>query len=274
MKGVTIMPKKTNASTTEIKEYMIYVIADLKQKQCYIGNTPVKRSASEYWDHYAGRRRATKELFTQGKITNNDPKMYYLTTVETTKQKANSYIIPYIKFFLDKGFSSLNSTDMIAYTNDLLKENQELYDYIKDYPIEKLCAEERDLTPNYTEKQKKKKEKSPNKMTINVTENDYAILKKRAEKHNMNITKYVRQIVMYEGNLVEINFDSLNESIEELQEIKTTLQQILYTIYKTGTYYSEDLVILQKIVDEVITHEKTMIRAIKQETNNLNQLLK
>lgn len=268
------MPKKTKASAAEIKEYMLYAIADLKQKQCYIGNTPVKRRASEYWDHYAGRKRATKELFTRGKITGDDPKMYYLTTVETTKQKANSYIIPYIKFFLDKGFSSLNSPEMNAYTNDLLKENQEIYDYIKDYPIEDICNEERDLTPNYTEKQKQKKENLPNKMTINVTENDYAILKKRAEKYNMSITKYVRQIVMYEGNLVEINFDSLNESLTELREIRIALQQILYTIYKTKTHYSEDMTILQNMIDEVMKQEKVMLRAIKKETSKLNQLLK
>lgn len=268
------MPKKTNKSVAETKEYLLYVIADLEQKLFYVGNTPEKRRASEYWEHYTGRRSATKELFEHGKSVGKDPKMYFLTTVVTTKSKANSYMIPYIKFFLNKGFQSLNSSTMIDFTKDLEPENQEVYDYIQSYEVEMLCNEERDLYPDYSEIRNKKKESSPDKITINVTEEDYSLLKKRAERNNMTITKYVRQIVVYEANIVEVNFDTLNESIDALREIEATLEQILYTIYRTKQYYPEDLTLLQTMIDEIKNEEKKILSAMKREIKKMNQLLK
>lgn len=264
---------KKKKSYDEIKEYAIYVIMDTDFKQFYVATTPKDRLSSEYWDHYKGKKRPTRELFQQGLLQNKQPNMYYLSELECTKYEADSKIIPYIRFFLEFNMKCLNSGSMISHTKNLNNENMELYNYIKQYKLEELCNENTNRCPDYTEKQKKRKETIPSAITINLTEAEYLKIKKMADEQNMKLSKYAKQSLLYKANLITVDFENLNICIQQIHEIDEFLKQLLYTIYETKTYYTDDLLILQNIIDKFEAQKKEILHTIKNTLNDLETII-
>lgn len=264
--------KQKNIQKTVINFYTIYVIADFDLNEFYVGNTRSNRLSAEYWSHFNKKNNYTKDLIENIQAIGKKLKMYFLTTVECTKIEANLFMLPYIKLFLDNGLTCLNRPQFVSLTESMEKGNMDLYLYLTQYKIEELCNQSTDLFPDYTRTMKKKKEK-PDTITLRITEDQYLEIEEKAKKANKSVSKFCKEMALMDAHVVQIDYKNLTEHNKLLTEIRETLQQILYTIYKTQEYYSEDLKILQQIIDSVSQIEEKSKDTTIKELNKLYEVL-
>ena len=261
-----IKQKKKEELIEDLSIYAIHFPAD----NCiFIDKCNSNSLEKTYKRHYYCENSKTKEVFKESKNKNKKPPMFLLQQLNATRQEAFYYQIAWEKYFLEHGFKTLSGEKLKQYTSELKEESYQIYTLIKEISIDDICNSELDLFPDFGRKKTKSENKSRERIHINVKPEEYEMVKKKAERHNMTITAYARSMILNE-KIIDIDvFKILVEFIKCFNERNKLLKEILTAFYVSGKYHPMDLKIIQDAIKE--TREQK-IQVIKDVSEILNQL--
>ena len=81
-----------------------------------------------------------------------------------------------------------------------------------------------------------------------VSENEYTEIKQRAETLKMRVSFFCHSAAKH-GRLIVSNYRLFSKISEYYLSVIVLMQQIMFTIYKTGKYYPPDLALIQSEID-------------------------
>lgn len=256
----------------EPKEMAVYVLISQDGTTCYVGKTARGNEYNAYKEHVRFHKKETAEFFKAAEKSRCYPEMYLLTTVTATQEWAFRYCIAWTRYFLEHGISSLAYPMTQAYAWDLLPETEELYNEIKDMPLETVLDEANVLVASYKKKDKNAPRTPKNEIKISVSHEEYEKIRLAAEKQNMSMSRYSKNMVL-EGRIMTLEPPEIFEYMAEVRGAKVILRQILYAIYVNGKYYPADLENIQNMVDRICEMETMVHNAYGENTKALYRLL-
>ena len=248
------MPRIRNPEFYEaIKPFTIYVFVGQIGDECYVWKTKNNDLKAVFEMHYLMRIARTKKLFEEGRRENKVPEMYVLETIEATEAEAFKHCVAWTKYFMEHGFESLNHEIHQGYTESLSSETQVIYNRIKDLFLSEILIEENQKFADYGTVRKKKEVMKRPQITFLISQEEYEIIKEKAESINLTPGAYAKRMTL-DGEIRHENYEFLSEYKDSLRMIERRLKGILMTIYETGKYYPADLENIQKLCDEAKEH--------------------
>ena len=257
---------------TSIKEMDIYVIVSQISNEVFVWKAKHPNSYQAYKDHANHKFKQTKELFERSEIVGKLPKLYVLETIIATQEEAFRYCVAWTKYFLERGYTSLSSSTLLSYTEDLIPKTDEIYQRIRNCAAEDVLTPERLLVSDYEKKGRPDRRVPKAQIKFTVTHEQYNHIFGCAEKENLSMARYCRNMVL-EGHIITLEKPSIEEYITELRGVKIILRQILYAYYQNGKYYPADLENIQKLVDKVCDKESELLEEFRENTSNVMKLL-
>lgn len=262
------MPKKQNQSETQA--HKIYVFISSTDNQFFVGKTTAKTADVAYKYHATGKHMQTKDLFAEARENHKFPTMYLVEEVNVTPETAFGYCVAWTKYFIEKGFTPLASQTVLSYTEDLTKENETIYNCIKDVPIEAVLNNEHLLKDRYKEQKKKKagvwrEGEKEQKIVLHLTPESYELLSYKARKANKSMSKYCQAMAM-DGYIAIID---VRDYLIEVMIVEDKLQQILQANLQCEAHRPADIETIRTLIKELKAGRKEVVKALKQQTDKL-----
>lgn len=261
------MRHSEKAQYTKTEKRSIYILLFPLSKQSYISHCRKDLLKSVYQDHLYGERYQTKRFISELKEKNLHPCLFSLEELSCTKVEAFSHVVAWTKIFSDAGYVSLNQGNVSVYIDDLHGETFEIYKKRKKKNISDLITCDRCLVSNYA------RQKCPmfsgiesayvwgddGEHTIQVktyvTENELKQIKKNASACNKTVSAYVREVALNMCT-IPIDYTVITEHTDELSAYRNAVNQLIYTIKKTGNYVPADLEYILAKTNEMLKSEK------------------
>ena len=264
---------KSFAKYYDEKNIIIYAIHFPFNNKIYVGKTVKHAVKSHYKDHYILRNKRTSNDFEKAKELGITPKMYLLEDLQTTEAEAYKHCVAWIKYFLQKQFVSISFKTTNEYAGDLNEDTEAIYKLFCDISLDEILCEERILIGEYKTRNTLipkdiPPEEHENEIILRfaITKKEAQEVQKEAEKRGWTVSEYCRAAAV-DGCHVNVDYNFLWRYLKELMGTKSLLQQVMFTIYKTGRYFPQDLENVQKMIEVLEKH--------KQEINNdLNEHIK
>lgn len=256
-----IMP---GARAEKMEELAVYCIISPFDKTVYINKTGAHRLRKAYTEHHCERVAKTAALFKKAKAEKNLPPIYLLESCQMPQRVAFRHCVAWTKYFLDHGYTQVTEDILTEYAQDLIPRTQALYDNIKDRPLEEVLTPIGGLFPNYNVR--KGKSSSKPLVSINVSHEEYNIIKSAAKAEGLTLSAYCKKRCM-NGRVINLDFSQCKEAIDtldELKEAKRLLLNILFTIDKTGKYTPADIKNIQRGVDLLVAASKSVPKALNE----------
>ncbi len=116
-------------------------------------------------------------------------------------------------------------------------------------------------------------EKEQTKIRFYVSKKEYEIIKKGAEISHKTIAAYVRECAVNQY-ILHINYDEIEQHTQEISEIKSAINRLIYTLVQSGNYYPADIESLIKLLNEISESEKKLIKLFQKSQPRLCKELK
>lgn len=255
-----------------IKEFEIFVIVSQISDEIFVWKTKKEQSYIIYKNHVRQQNKQTKDLFMRSEKEKKFPQMYLLETIIATEETAFRYCVAWTKYFIQQGRKPLSKKIILAYTDDLLPETEEIFDKIKDLPIEQVLCEKQSIVSDYQKKDKTAPKKAKEEIKIYLTQREYKKIKKKADEQGLSLSRYCKNIAL-DGHIINMECPSMSEHTAEVRGAKIILRHILNAFYQNGKYYPADLENIQKMVDRICEHEDALTDAFHENTQMLFKLL-
>ena len=131
------------------KDMIVYAIVSREENAVYVGKTGAGNHYEAYKNSVRGRKMETKQFFEAADEKKKFPPMYFLTAVTATEQGTYTYMVAWVRYFMERGMTLLNYPGTRDYAMDLLPKTERVYGEIKNLPMETVLAEDKLLVRSY-----------------------------------------------------------------------------------------------------------------------------
>lgn len=267
------------------KNYSIYILLDKDSKTFYIWYAINESLANTYRRHYTETIKKTKTWFEELKKTNKKPCIFILETQEMSRPECYILTLIWNKIFLENGYKSIETKEILEEANDIYDENLDLYRNRKTLNINEIIDCKQCILPKYKnilchkykendiEKLKRKPEKKK-RIEIKLDADEYETVMEKATNCSMEINKYVKSIAL-DGEIILYNYDELKNLNLQISKLQKKLNQYIITLLSTTQYYPEDIENLQKSFDELLKEQKEIMLHLRKKRRKVrNKKLK
>ena len=117
--------------------------------------------------------------------------------------------------------------------------------------------------------------KRNNEVRIRLNDEEYAKLQKNAEKANMKVAPYVRKIAQSPNIfIVNCDYDIISEHTKEIASVRTTINQLIFTIEATNNYLPKDIGTIVELMTYIFETENKLRDHLRKERNlNFEKLI-
>lgn len=249
--------KRKDERFWEKKPRKIIVILFEETKEFFINDT-VQQSLWKYYDeHFRGRVRLTRDLFSAYKERGKLPPAFHICTVDGTIGDTFIRKMEVAKYFIDHGYSCLVKGELLSSVEEFTDwDKSEFYLSIKDIPVEILCAPEKNLFPefkNSSKNQRTEKSQLPpdvHRIQLLVRDEEYMKYKKLAKDYGVSMSEYILACAR-NGGLIRVDTSFLGEYSHKMDNCYDLCKGMLVTFLMSGNYLPSDIVKMQKIKDEI-----------------------
>lgn len=271
------MPRPSKKSQyTEIKNRTIFVLMSPITKEFYVGYTLRHNMRSTYKDHYIGAKHKTADMVSCLKHDNFKPCCFALETLDCTKVEAYNRVVVWTKILMENGYENLDKGDTICYANDLLDKNIPLYEERKNVSLEEYFDCKNCLFPDYgrqtcrykgvpmilaqKEKEDKKLQNPDNKtemISLRFRSDELEQVRKNARALGMTTSAFIRctacDLLVY-----RYQHQVVSDHTHQLTALRNAINQLIYSICKTGEYVPSDLEYILDKMDEISVSENKL----------------
>ena len=120
------------------KTYQFYAL--IHEKKVFVGKSYASRLDAVKWRHQRGENKYTAKYFSKSRAP--DLKLVPLTTVLTDHHEAHRYVLAFIRFFLNQGYTLLNSPSMLEAAKNLYPSTQRILRKLEHTPLNVWLGEE------------------------------------------------------------------------------------------------------------------------------------
>lgn len=107
---------------------------------------------------------------------------------------------------------------------------------------------------------------------IRVNESGYMRLKKNAESTGQSVSEYTRSCAFNPYSL-NVNYDEIEHHTQEISEIKSAVNRLIYTLVVSGNYYPADVENILKLLSEISESERKLIKLFQKSQPRLRREL-
>lgn len=248
-----------------ITERTIYVIKSPLTEECFVGHCRKDLLISVYQHHKYGERNATRTLCEGLNEQELRPCLYIIETVQCTKTEAYKHVVVWVKIISDSGYIVVNQGDTKSYSEDLLEENERRYNERKHTSIANLFRCNNCVVATYNRKQcpamkvsidssgtqrpEQKRRLRDKEIKMRLSEEEYNQIVKNAKACDKTTVAYLRELGL-NMCIVPMDLSIVTEHTSVITSYRNAINQLLFTIKKTGNYTPADLeYILEKTRD-------------------------
>ncbi|MCH5209467.1 MAG: hypothetical protein J1F01_00735 [Oscillospiraceae bacterium] len=105
-----------------------------------------------------------------------------------------------------------------------------------------------------------------------VSENEYKQLKNGADNTGQSVSVYARECALNPYSL-SVNYDEIELHTQEISEIKSAVNRLVYTLVSSGNYYPADIENILKMLTEISESEKKLIKLFQKSQPQLRREL-
>lgn len=287
------MPRpRKNKKYTELKKHTVFVLTHPFTKEFYVGYTLSHNMRSTYKDHYIEAKYKTANMVACLKRDGFKPCCFALETLDCTKVEAYNRVVVWTKILMENGYEKLDKGDTISYANDLLDKNIPLYEERKNVSLEEHFNCQNCLFPDYgrqmcrykgipmivaqKEKEDKKLQNPDNKtemISLRFRSDELEQVRKNAASVCMTVSAYIRatasELLVYRYH----NKDII-EHTHQITAMRNAINQLIYSIRRTGEYIPSDLEYIIKQMDELTKSEEKLRQYLFDEQDNNERIFK
>lgn len=140
-------PEKSQYKT--IEERLIFLMRSPLSKEFFIGHCKPNSLMPIFRQHCAGDRYRTNVCFTDLKKQGLHPCLTVLNKVNCTQVEAYNHVVAWTKLFVDAGYISLNTGEIMCYIKDLNKRSAAVYKTLNVKMLSAICGCETCLVSHY-----------------------------------------------------------------------------------------------------------------------------
>ena len=271
------MPRPSKKSQyTEIKNRTIFVLMSPITKEFYVGYTLRHNMRSTYKDHYIEAKYKTADMVSCLKHDGFKPCCLALESLDCTKVEAYNRVVVWTKILMENGYENLDKGDTVRYANDLLDKNIPLYEERKNVSLEEYFDCQNCLFPDYgrqmcrykgvpmilaqKEKEDKKLQNPDNKtemISLRFRSDELEQVRKNARSLEMTTSAYVRCIAR-DLLVYRYQHQVVSDHTHQLTATRNAINQLVYSIRKTGEYVPADLEYILDKMDEISVSENKL----------------
>lgn len=117
--------------------------------------------------------------------------------------------------------------------------------------------------------------KRDKEIRIRLSDEEYATLQKKAEKVHMRVAHYVRKIAQSPNIfIVNCDYDIIAKHTKEIANVRTTINQLIFTIEATNNYLPKDIGTIVELMTYIFETENELLRHLRKERNlNFEKLI-
>lgn len=112
------------------------------------------------------------------------------------------------------------------------------------------------------------------KITIRVTEKEKDQIQKTAKSVGKSVSAYIGDVALNVCNFDFSARDEVNEHVHEISSLRNSINQLIYTIQKTGDYYPSELETIHDLMVEVLESEKKFFSLMEKDIADKKKELK
>lgn len=105
-----------------------------------------------------------------------------------------------------------------------------------------------------------------------VSKDEYIQLKNYADNTGQSVSAYTRNSVLNPYTLL-VNYDEIERHTQEISEIKSAVNCLIYTLVRSGNYYPADVENILKLLSEISDSEKKLIKLFQKSQPRLRREL-
>ena len=266
--------KKPQVGRTKTENRLFYVILMQDGKSLYIGHTAAADGArTAFQNHRRGKNLYTKQFFA-GTDPGNLPGMYRLEEYKCTRVDAYKRLLAWVSLLTSEGYECLAGDQFLDDAKTLSGKSKNYFSELQERFLDgcaELFAPEKNLFADYGKKKSRPQSDDGDKiLTVRLSQKEYdALAALAAEKHE-TMNRYCRSRLI-NRNIIHVDFHFLLDYLMELDEIKSLMKQLIYTIYQTQKYYPADLENVQRMADTIGEHSAEIRKACNRNMLNLNR---
>lgn len=268
------MPRFPQKSQYKDKDYrVIYLLRSPKSKEFFIGHCTPDSLMPIFRQHCAGNRNHTDKCFIALRKEGLHPCLTILEEVFSTKVEAYSNVVAWTKIFVDAGYVSLNTGNILDYIADLNEASYRVYDINKLSNLSKICDCSDCLVSNYARKpcamyssnsiskcaRPKGKPQKGTQLLIRLSEEEREQIEKNARFCNKTTSAFLRNVGC-NLSVVQFDYKHVTEHTNELTTIKNAIVSLIYTMLKTQRYMPPDFEYISDKVNEILQLENDFLK--------------
>ena len=109
---------------------------------------------------------------------------------------------------------------------------------------------------------------------IRVTDEEKVQLQGLAKSVGKSVSAYVGDVAL---NVCNFDFgarEEVEEHVHEISSLRNSINQLIYTIEKTGNYYPSELEVIHDLMVEVLNSEKKFLAMMEKDIEDKKKILK
>ena len=249
----------------QVKRIRIFMVYHEITKQVYIQFTTAADIKHVFSLHRSGQNRHTRELCERWKHTGDPPEFFILEDIDCTQSQAYRRVVIWIRYFIDHGYTILNSQGHINNAMNLSEKNEIEYQKIKSKLLIDVFSEQcvRDIKPKNARKQVK----------FFCTEEEYATIQSLAQGLNMTVSAYIRSAALTNGRIIRYNHDVIRRHTDEVLDVKRRLYPVVALLTATGQVLQKEVQHIVSCLESLVESEKKLLDDNLKEEKQVRKLV-
>ncbi len=248
------MPRKKKKTSSETRAVEIFALRFPLSNSVYVGRSTCRKHWDLYDYYYKGRNITTKKAVEQHIAKDVYPQLFILDTVEKTKYAAYQERLAWYKYFIQHGFSVECEPSTKDILSDFDGKAEEIYQKIKDFPLDSIIAPEKDVAAGYRRKKPDQTVPKENpRYNVRFTAKEYEIVKAKAAEFGMSINDFlVSSAIKSIINRIEFDVYPIIECTNKIDQISCKLDGLISTIILSRVYFPADIAEIKDIENKLI----------------------
>lgn len=261
---------------TEKQNRCIYAILNSQTKEFFVGYTlnGKENLRCAFKGHRTEKRRATKDMIRRAKEQDIRPCFFKLDELYCTKVEAYHAVIGWTKIFVEQGYINVDHGNIECYIEDIFGEAEEYYESKKQINIDQdFCCSNCLSQCNGKSKKEPKAKGGKVQVKLIVTEQEKLQIQKNARAAGRSVSAYIRGMAL---NLCifKLNYREIDDHTHEISSLRNAINQLIYTIVKTGDYYPSELEAIHELMVKIIDSEKNFLQMMDKDWRQKEKLFK
>lgn len=268
------MPRHPQKSQYKEKDYrVVYLLRSPLSREFYIGQCAPDSLMPIFRQHCTGEREYTDKSCLALREKGLHPCLTVLEEVFDTRVGAYAHIVAWTKLFVDAGYTSLNTGNVLSYIEDMSEDAARVYDLNRFTNLKKICDCSACVVANYARQQCPKydsestvmctrpKGKPPKgaQLLVRLPEEELDQIKRNAKACGKTVSAYVRETAL-DMCVLRFDYAYVTAHTNEISALRNAITSLIFTIKKRGEYVPVDIEYILERMDEISKLEKEFIK--------------